>query len=150
MGAFIMRGIKGVKYMYTLANEIYEPYLMSCLQKYDDLAPLAKAISQGDIHIQFIESDKRKVRHEFDVLADCTKLSGKAEAVSGTQFVITYYLTSQKLKEEGLEILTWHELKHIGIDSNGKFYTADHDLQDFKIIIEKYGVDWESKYTNEN
>ena len=46
------------------------------------------------------------------------------------------------LDEEQKRILMWHELKHCGVDGKGNTYVIPHDIEDFKEIIEKHGMDW--------
>lgn len=134
--------------MYTIANEKYMPFVETCLNNHEDLKRIKSAYEAGALHIQLMECDKAKRVNKSMIYADCQKLSQKMSTLTGTHFVITYYADSETLNEKGIEILTWHELKHIGIDDEGRFYIADHDLQDFKAVVERYGVDWEEKYTN--
>lgn len=53
------------------------------------------------------------------------------------------------MTEKQLEILLFHELLHIGIepaDDGGENYSIiPHDMEDFKIVIDKYGTDWSVK-----
>ena len=43
------------------------------------------------------------------------------------------------------ELLLWHELKHIGFKPDTideEYYVVPHDIEDFRVIIDKYGLDW--------
>jgi len=44
-------------------------------------------------------------------------------------------------------ILIFHELLHVGVDADEdgceKYRTVPHDLEDFKLIIDRFGVDWD-------
>ena len=48
--------------------------------------------------------------------------------------------------EDQFKILLFHELLHIGIEfkdgDEEVYYTKSHDLEDFKLIIDRYGTDW--------
>lgn len=50
------------------------------------------------------------------------------------------------LNELTQEILIWHELNHILVETtkNGEtlYKVRDHDIQDFSEIIKAYGIDW--------
>ena len=42
-------------------------------------------------------------------------------------------------------ILMRHELKHIGVNTNGEeptFEIVPHDVEDFRSILKTYGIDW--------
>lgn len=45
-----------------------------------------------------------------------------------------------EFQDKFTEILLFHELMHIGDDNNS---LEQHDIQDFKSIIDKYGVHWD-------
>ena len=51
----------------------------------------------------------------------------------------------ERFTDEQLEILLLHELLHIGIqwDGNEETYSIiPHDVEDFRAIIERYGIGW--------
>ena len=41
-----------------------------------------------------------------------------------------------------MKVLMIHELKHIGFEPGKPFTIIPHDVEDFKEIIETYGMDW--------
>jgi hypothetical protein len=45
-----------------------------------------------------------------------------------------------------MEILLYHELLHVGIKEDGEgeyIYSVNpHEIEDFKTIINQYGMDW--------
>ena len=53
----------------------------------------------------------------------------------------------KKLAEEQKKLLMLHELMHIGIkyDKQGELtpFIVPHSVQDFRYILEKYGLDWD-------
>jgi hypothetical protein len=50
------------------------------------------------------------------------------------------------MSEAQMGILLFHELLHIGIepgpDGEETYSVNHHDLEDFKVIIDRYGTDW--------
>ena len=61
-------------------------------------------------------------------------------------FIITVFEPNvENFTEEQIRILLFHELLHIGIEEDGneeKYYVRPHDLEDFKLIIERFGIEW--------
>ena len=94
-----------------------------------------------ELNVKYLISDKPKKNGNKVVYADCTKVNDKNKAVSGVDFIITFYADSAGIGEECLKILMRHELMHIGYDGK-KRYIVPHDCEDFKAIIRDYGVDW--------
>jgi hypothetical protein len=54
------------------------------------------------------------------------------------------------MDEHQLEILMEHELRHIGITDNGDLVIEPHDIEDFRAIIDDYGLDWSDTEGEEN
>jgi hypothetical protein len=49
------------------------------------------------------------------------------------------------MTERQLEILMYHELLHVGMTEDGedvKYIVNPHDVEEFRTIIDKYGIDW--------
>ena len=52
---------------------------------------------------------------------------------------------TERFTDDQLRILLLHELMHVGIEKDGneeKYRIVPHDVEEFKAIIERYGVDW--------
>ena len=96
----------------------------------------------ADVRIAYMRSDKAKKTGSKVVFADCEKLSDKLCALTGIDFVITFYADSEELTMVGHRILMEHELKHVGWDGEHKSIIP-HDVDEFRDIIEKYGLDWQ-------
>ena len=96
----------------------------------------------ADARIAYLKSDKAKKTGSKIVFADCEKLSDKISALTGIDFVITFYADSEELTMVGHRILMEHELKHVGWDGEHKSIIP-HDVDEFRDIIEKYGLDWQ-------
>lgn len=104
---------------------------------HEDLAHL----NDDELNIIFLRTDKTKKSRGLITYADTEKLNDKHAALTGAQFVITFYADSERFDEKRLEILMYHELHHVGWDK-GKCSIIPHDCEDFKSIINEFGTDW--------
>lgn len=95
-------------------------------------------IVDEDIRIAYLESDEKKVKDGRRIYADCEKVKPKYEELVPYDFIITFYGETPEGKEETLMM---HELLHIGWE-DGKAKIRQHDVQDFKVIVDKLGTDW--------
>ena len=121
--------------------------------KSDELAQLGKKVIMEypdefsdildyDCRIGYQYSDVAKKSGGKLVYADTTRVSDKLKEFADLDFVITFYSPyTEELSEEILERLMYHELLHIGF-KDGKASIIPHDLEDFRKLIEKWGVDW--------
>ena len=113
-----------------------------------DSEPELDYIKQSRARIIYLESDSAK-KNGTDrlVYGECEKVASKNQWAISADFTITVYTNNViEMTEEQIKILLFHELLHIGIDygtDGGEIYSVKkHDLEDFKIIIDKYGTDW--------
>ena len=68
-------------------------------------------------------------------------------------FTITLFVKNNVgMSEEQIRTLLFHELLHIGIepgpDGDEIYSVRNHDLEDFKVIIDRFGTDWATKQNN--
>ena len=113
-----------------------------------DSEPELDYIRQSRARIIYLESDSAK-KNGTDrlVYGECEKVASKNQWAISADFTITVYTNNViGMSEEQIKILLFHELLHVGIDygtDGGEVYSVKkHDLEDFKIIIDKYGTDW--------
>lgn len=98
-------------------------------------------IKEYDIKIGYIISYERK-NGEKIVYADCRKLQEPLKAYLPYDFLITFYdWHTGQMSDNQKKILMKHELKHIGLGTNG-LKIMPHDIEDFKDILKDYGNDW--------
>ena len=91
-----------------------------------------------DIDIGFLESSKAKKTRGRIVFGDCRKVPDRDRWAIPYDFLITVYTPNvEEFTEEQKMILIKHELMHIGKDK-----LVPHDIEDFRGIIEEYGLDW--------
>ena len=109
--------------------------------------PELQYIKDSRVKIAFLESNYDKRSNCKAVFGECEKIADKNKWALKADFTITVYAPNvEGFSEKQLTILLFHELLHVGIDyrSNGEevYSIIPHDVEDFKVIIEKYGVDW--------
>ena len=105
--------------------------------------PDLKKLSNPDCRIAYLRCDKKKTSRGRTVFADTEKVGEKAKTLAQVDFIITFYDPAcAGLSEEKMKVLMIHELKHIGYEPGKPFSIIPHDVEDFKEIIETYGMDW--------
>lgn len=109
--------------------------------------PELSYIKESSIQITYLESNQpKKADKDKVVLGECEKVADKNRWAITSDFTITLYEPNlYGLSDEQIKIVLFHELLHIGIQwgDNGEcYYVRKHDLEDFKVIIDKYGTNW--------
>ncbi len=100
-------------------------------------------IREQKISIGYCYSDLEKKKGKGRVYADIRKVPGIYKTWLRYDFVIAFYEPNTMLMDgHQLEILMEHELRHIGITENGELVIEPHDIEDFRAIIDKFGLDW--------
>ena len=97
--------------------------------------------------IIYLSSEHKKSSNGKVVHAECEKVSEKYKWGILCDFTITVFEPNvEGMTEEQLYALIFHELLHVGIvfnsDGTESYNIVPHDLEDFKIIIDRYGTDW--------
>ena len=109
--------------------------------------PELSYIKESSVQITYLESNQpKKADKDKVVLGECEKVADKNRWAITSDFTITLYEPNlYGLSDEQIKIILFHELLHIGIQwgDNGEcYYVRKHDLEDFKVIIDKYGTNW--------
>lgn len=100
-------------------------------------------LSSDDCRIAFQVCESTKTNGGKTVYADTERVKDKLKAFLPYDFIITFYKDGAELSTEMKERLMYHELKHVGFEpEEKKFSIIPHDVEDFKDLIEKWGVDW--------
>lgn len=113
-----------------------------------DKEPELSYIKNSQVKVTYLESDScKKADKEKLVLGECEKIQSKNKWAMPGDFTITLYVNNLVgLSLEQIKTVIFHELLHIGIDigSDGEevYSVRKHDLEDFKIIIDRFGTDW--------
>ena len=102
-----------------------------------------RRLETPDCRIAFLYSDKEKKSRGRTVYADTEKVSDKVKAIAPYDFIVTFYKPNcAALSPDKMEILMYHELKHVGFEPGKPFYIVPHDVEDFSDIIEEHGMNW--------
>lgn len=100
-------------------------------------------IRESRIRIGYAMSSKDKKKDEKIIFAECHKVKALWQAFIPYDFVIVFYEPNTMLMDDTqLEILMYHELLHIGMEDNGYLKIRPHDIEDFRTILDQYGMDW--------
>ena len=116
-----------------------------------DTEPELFYIKDSKVKIIYLESDQnKKDGTEKFVYGECEKVAAKNRWAITSDFTITLFKNNLiGLSPEQIKILLFHELLHIGIDmgTDGEeiYSVRKHDLEDFKIIIDRFGTEWAEK-----
>ena len=124
-------------------NDRYTEIGMKLIQEEEALIDIAN--SQATII--FLSSEHAKKGKDQVVFAQCEKVAEKYKWGIPCDFTITVFEPNvENFTEEQIRILLFHELLHVGIefcgDGTENYYTKPHDLEDFKLIIDRFGTDW--------
>lgn len=109
--------------------------------------PLLSDIRQADVTIIYLSSDKEKKSKGRQVFGECEKINPKYKWAIPCDYTITVYEPNVlTFTEAQIRILLFHELLHIkidlGEDGGEKYGINPHDIEDFRTIIDRYGLDW--------
>lgn len=106
-------------------------------------------IANSHATIIYLSSDyeKKKPRQDKVVEGECEKVQDKNKWGIPADFTITLYEPNLIGKSpEAIRRILFHELLHVGIifceDGSEKYYIRDHDIEDFKECIDRWGTDW--------
>lgn len=110
-------------------------------------------IANSQATIVYLSSEHEKKGTGKTIHAECEKVSEKYKWGIPCDFTITVFEPNcENFTEEQLRTLLFHELLHVGIefkdDGTESYSTKPHDLEDFKLIIDRFGTDW--SVTDEN
>lgn len=123
-------------------NEYYADIALDLIRANPSLEHLRDA----DVTICFLSSDLEKRSKRKTVYAECERVPDKYKWAVPCDFTITVFEPNvERFTADQMAILLCHELMHIGVDVDGNertYYLAPHDIEDFREIIERYGMDW--------
>jgi dephospho-CoA kinase len=99
-----------------------------------------------NVRIQYLTSQDNKTHNDKSVCGECIKVEDIYKTFIPFDFLIVVYIPNvSKMTRSQRKMLMHHELLHIGFNNTkeGKvFKVVPHDIEDFRAIIEKYGLDW--------
>lgn len=119
-------------------NDEYIEIMKEVIEEYDEL----EYLRGGDIQIIVLSSDLEKKKGSHLVFGQCEKIPSKYKWAIPCDFSITIFDNNiAEFSDEQLRVLIFHELLHVGVDGD-RLYVREHDLEDFKEIIDKFGTHW--------
>ena len=119
-------------------SEKYRQICEAAIEEHSDLQWIPVMFRVG-----YLTSDRAKTTSGRDVFAECIKVSELYQALIPYDFLIVFYLpTIAGLTKEQIKILAYHELLHIDVTAKGESKIRPHDVEDFKEIINHYGMNW--------
>ena len=101
--------------------------------------PSLRHITERELKVGYLISDKAKTKGGKTVYADCAKVSEKDRWAVDYDFLVTVYPAGQALDDEKAHILMHHELLHIHPTS---YKIREHDIDEFMEVADKYGLHW--------
>lgn len=112
--------------------------------------PEFQDILESNCRIGFMKSSIAKQSCGFYVHAECKRLTGDINMrfIPHDYLIIVYEPNIEHMNLHQIRILLWHELKHIKITNKGdtwKFGINDHDIADFRDLINKVGPRWDEE-----
>ena len=117
-------------------SEYYTQMAQDLIESEEKLAYLRNA----DTTIVYLKSTHKKKSKGRLIFGQCEKVQEKNKWGIPADFTITIFEPNvTDFTNDQLRILMFHELMHIGTDLNS---VTPHDLEDFKYIIDRFGVDW--------
>lgn len=128
-------------------NDNYRAIAEELIQTEPELA----YIKDSKVKITYLESDQsKKDGKDKQVLGECEKVAAKNRWAILSDFTITLFKNNIiGMSAEQIKTLLFHELLHIDIDmgTDGEevYNVRKHNLEDFKIIIDRFGTDWAEK-----
>ena len=104
-------------------------------------------IANSQATIIYLSSTHEKKGKDKVIYAQCEKVAEKYKWGIPCDFTITVFEPNvEGMTPEQIKILLFHELLHVGIefcgDGTESYYIKPHDLEDFKLIIDRYGTEW--------
>lgn len=107
-----------------------------------DARPELEPLRGADITILCLSSDAEKKNGKKLVFGQCEKIADKYKWGIPCDFTITIFEPNIiGWTDVQLRILIFHELLHVGVDGD-RLFIVPHDLEDFRVIIDEFGVDW--------
>ena len=108
--------------------------------------PALECIKSSSVRIAYLSSDHEMKSGRKYVMGQCEKVPDKYKWAVRYDFTITLFEPNiERLTEKQLEIVILHELMHVGIEHDGNeelYFINQHDVEDFRTIIDRYGLDW--------
>ena len=132
-------------------SEVYEKIGTDLIETEESLAK----IRESNVKIIYLVSGHKKVSSGQVVFGQCEKIAEKYKWGIPCDFTVTIFesnVIDARFTDEQIRALIHQELLHIGIEqeqtllgTEESYSIVPHDLADFRLILEKYGVNWNKR-----
>ena len=123
-------------------NEHYTEIAAELLKTESEL----QYIADSNATIVYLSSQAERRSKSKITFGECEKVPTKFKWSIPADFTITLFEPNIiDFTEEQIKTLLFHELLHVGIINDGdeeKYFIRPHDLEDFKLIIDRFGTEW--------
>lgn len=108
--------------------------------------PSLEYIRDSQVTIVYLSSEHEKKEGGRRIYGQCEKVPTKYRwAIPGDFTITVFEPNAERFNDEQMKALIHHELLHVGIEQDGNdesYYIVPHDVEDFKEILNKYGIGW--------
>lgn len=130
-----------------MENRLIREEYAEMAKKIIEEEPMLTDIANSQATIIYLASDYAKMSKGRAVCGECEKVADKNKWAIPCDFTITVFEPNcVGFTEDQMRILLFHELLHVGIeyleDGSEKYTVKPHDYEDFKVIIDRYGTEW--------
>lgn len=133
-----------MRHLYAMSEE-YADLAAEVIEEHQDLHWLLDA----DIDIGYLKSNQAKKAKGREVHGECILVKDLYQPFCPYDFLIVLYDQNiAGFTDEQIRILLYHELLHIDVsekDGEPVYSVAPHDVEDFRAVIEQYGIDWSGR-----
>ena len=126
-------------------NEMYAEIGADLIQNEESL----QSLRDSNVQIIYLSSEHKKIASGNPVFGQCEKIADKYKWGIPCDFTITVFepnVAEFNFNDDQMRALIHHELLHVGVsvtdDDTEKYSIIPHDLEDFRLILQKYGIDW--------
>ena len=123
-------------------NEKYAEVARELIQTEPSLAH----IRDSSVTIIYLSSEHEKKQGQKLICGQCERVPEKYRWAVPADFTITVFEPNvERFTDHQIRILLLHELLHVGIEKDGNeevYSVRPHDVEDFREIIERYGMNW--------
>ena len=104
-------------------------------------------IKNSQATIIYLSSNHAKQDKGRTIYGQCEKVQEKYKWGIPADFTITLFEPNLQGKSaEAIRRIIFHELLHVGVEFNNDgseaYNVKPHDLEDFKLLIDRWGTDW--------
>ena len=122
-------------------RQISEEYTQIMNELLDEREELRPIVDSGVSIICLSSCHKKRAKGKI-IFGQCEKVQEKNKWSIPCDFTITLFDPNiQGFTDDQIRTLILHELLHVGVEGD-QLFVRPHDLEDFKQIVEEFGVDW--------